>query len=103
MGIFDKFKQDGDEEGGGATALKDKAEQMAGSSAFGDTADKGLDKAGQMLDEKTGNKFSGQIDNGVDKAKDALGQKSGRPDAPAEGDGQAAQPQPQPADQPPQG
>lgn len=91
MGIFDKMKQDQDDQSGGMTALKDKAAQMAGSSGAGNAADQGLDKAGQMLDEKTGNKYSGQIDTGVGKAKDFAGQKFGQSDSPGDGDGQAQQ------------
>jgi hypothetical protein len=34
---------------------------------------KGLDKAADLIDDKTGNKHSSQIDGAVDKAKDALG------------------------------
>jgi len=45
-------------------------------SKYGDQADQGLDKAGRMVDERTGGKYTGQIDTGVQKAKDTLGQKS---------------------------
>lgn len=34
---------------------------------------KGLDKAGEVIDQKTGGKHTDQIDSAVDKAKDALG------------------------------
>jgi hypothetical protein len=99
MGVFDKVQQETDDKGG-ANALKDKAQQMAGSSGVGNAADQGLEKAGQTLDDKTGNKYSDQVGNGVNKAKDVAGQKLGQPDAPADGNGQAQQPdQPtQPAD-----
>jgi hypothetical protein len=66
MGILDKLKQHKDDTDGAAGAAKDKAAS-------------GLDKAGQMADEKTGGKFTGQIDQGVDKAKQAMGEDA--PDA----------------------
>lgn len=98
MGVFDKVKQETDD-AGGANALKDKAGQMAGSSGVGNAADQGLEKAGQALNDKTGDKYSDQIDTGVNKAKDAAGQKFGQPDATANGNGQAQQPdQQQPTD-----
>lgn len=67
MGILDKLKQHKDDTDGAAGAVKD---QVAS----------GLDKAGQMADEKTGGKYTGQVDEGVDRAKQAMG--GGAPDTP---------------------
>ena len=83
MGILDKLKQHKDDTDGAAGAVKDQAAS-------------GLDKAGQMADEKTGGKYTGQVDEGVDKAKQAMG--VGTPDAPQPaGQGDQAPPTP-PAD-----
>lgn len=38
-----------------------------------DKVDQGVDKAADMVDEKTGGKYSGQIDAASEKAKDTLG------------------------------
>ncbi len=35
--------------------------------------DQGLEKAGDQIDERTGNKYSGQIDKGVDEAQQRTG------------------------------
>jgi hypothetical protein len=40
----------------------------------------GLDKAGDLIDDKTGGKFGDKIDTGVDKAKDALDGLDGKND-----------------------
>ncbi|MGZ6734772.1 MAG: Rv0909 family putative TA system antitoxin [Nocardioides sp.] len=32
-----------------------------------------MDKAGELISDKTGGRFDGQIEGGLDKAKDALG------------------------------
>src|SRR5438309_928924 len=74
MGIFDRFRHHKDDAGGSATALKDRAAEMM--SKHGDQAGQGLDKAGQMIDEKTGGKYSDQINTGVGKAKDMLGNQT---------------------------
>lgn len=50
----------------------DKAKDLAGE--HGDKIGEGLDKAADLVNEKTGGKFEGQIDAGVEKAKDLLGQ-----------------------------
>ena len=42
---------------------------------FGGNKDKvkgGIDKAGDVVDDKTGGKFSGQVDSAQDAAKDAV-------------------------------
>lgn len=51
--------------------LKDKAEELAQN--HGDSISQGLEKAGEVIDSKTGGKYSGQIDTGVDKAQDLVG------------------------------
>ena len=35
--------------------------------------DQGLDKAGDQIDDRTGNKYSSQIDKGVDQAQERTG------------------------------
>jgi hypothetical protein len=43
---------------------------------FGQHADKaegGIDKAGDFIDDKTGDKYADHVDKGQDAAKDALG------------------------------
>jgi hypothetical protein len=63
MGIFDKAKD-------ALVEHKDKVEQ-------------GITKAADLVDEKTGNKYAGQIDKAEELAKDRLGSYSGDPAAPA--------------------
>ncbi|ADP82711.1 antitoxin [Pseudofrankia inefficax] len=58
--MFDNLKNLGD--------LKDKAEDLAGDHA--DAIKGGLEKAGDLVDDKTGGKYSDHIDTGVDKAQD---------------------------------
>ena len=81
MGIFDRFRHHKDEASGMGTALKDRAAGMKDDAAgmmskHGDQVGQGLDRAGRMIDEKTGGKYSDQINTGVGKAKDLLGQKT---------------------------
>ena len=52
MGIFDKAK-----------------DVLSGNE---DKIDAGIDKAGDMVDEKTGDKYTEQVNKGQDMAKDAL-------------------------------
>jgi hypothetical protein len=61
MGILDKLKQHKDDADAAADTLKHKAAS-------------GLDKAGQMADDKTGHKYTDKIDAGVEKAKRAMGE-----------------------------
>ena len=84
MGIFDVFKRHKDDAGGTGTALKDRVTGMM--SGHGDQANQGLDKAGQMMDEKTGNKYSDQINTGVSQAKDMYGGQTGQADDTAQAD-----------------
>ncbi|MEU1307136.1 antitoxin [Streptomyces shenzhenensis] len=48
--------------------LKDKAEDLA--EDHGDKISAGLEKIGDLVDDKTGGKYSDKIDTGVDKAQD---------------------------------
>ncbi|MDV9173219.1 antitoxin [Streptomyces sp. W16] len=50
--------------------LKDKAEEVA--EEHGDKISDGLEKAGDLIDEKTDGKHSEQIDTAVDKAQALL-------------------------------
>jgi hypothetical protein len=49
---------------------KNKIEGLVG--GHGDKVKEGLDKAGDLADDKTGGKYGDQIDGTVDKAKDAV-------------------------------
>jgi hypothetical protein len=64
MGIFDKLRRQ-------ATKAVDE---------HGDQIAKGLDKAGDLVDEQTKGKHSRQVDKGVAGAKDALDKLDGRDD-----------------------
>lgn len=46
----------------------------------GDKIAQGLDKAGDLVDDKTGGKHGDKIDSAVDKAKDALDGLDGKDD-----------------------
>ncbi|MCT9107005.1 antitoxin [Streptomyces mirabilis] len=48
--------------------LKDKAEELA--EAHGDTISDGLEKAGDIVDDKTDGKYTDKIETGVDKAQE---------------------------------
>ena len=63
MGLLDKFKKTADE-------AKDKAEDLA--EEHGDKAKLGIDKAADVIDDKTGGKHTEKIEDGADKAKDAI-------------------------------
>ncbi len=56
MGIFDKAKD----------ALSEHSEQ----------ADTGIEKAGDFVDDKTGDKYAGQVDKGQDFASDQLRERA---------------------------
>ncbi len=62
MGFLDRFKGHTDE-------LKDKAIDLAAKN--GDKIDAGLDKAADLANKATKDKFKDQIDAAADKAKDA--------------------------------
>ena len=51
--------------------LADKAKDLAG--GHQDKVNEGIDKAGDAVDDKTGNKFEGQVDQGQDAVRDRLG------------------------------
>lgn len=51
--------------------LFDKAKEKLGEN--GDKVDQGVDKAGDVVDEKTGGEHADQVDKGQDFAKDKLG------------------------------
>ena len=55
----------------------DKAEDMA--EQHDDKVDQGLEKAGDVADEKTGGGHSEQIDRGVDMAQERTGQGDQQP------------------------
>ena len=64
MGIFDN--------------IRDKVSGLI--DGHGDKVGQGLDKAGELADEKTGGKFGDQIDGGVQQAKDGLDGLDGKDD-----------------------
>lgn len=59
MGIGDKFDE-----------LKDKAKDALGQ--HGDKVDEGVDRAGGLVDERTGGRHSEQVQQGTEKAKEGL-------------------------------
>jgi hypothetical protein len=64
MGIFDKAKD----------ALSGQEDKV----------DAGVEKAGDMVDEKTGGKYGEQVDKGQDLANEKLGEMTGdQPEQPA--------------------
>ena len=65
--------------------LKDKAEEIA--EDHGDKISDGLEKAGELLDEKTDGRHGEQIDTAVDKAQELLDRLAGN----ADGKGRPAQ------------
>ncbi len=58
----------------------EKAKDMA--SEHDDQVDQGLDKAGDVIDERTGGKYGEQIDKGVDVAQERTGAGDQVPDQP---------------------
>jgi hypothetical protein len=46
------------------------------------TADKGIDKGGDYLDQRTGNKYRSQVDTGQDKLRDEFGTRQDRDNPP---------------------
>jgi hypothetical protein len=78
--------------------ILDKLRQHKDDAAVQNTADKGVDKAGQMLDDKTGNKYGDQINTGAGKAEEMMGLKpQGDPQQPDPNAAPPADPN-QPAD-----
>ncbi|MEO6997849.1 MAG: antitoxin [Terracoccus sp.] len=64
MGVFDN--------------MKDKLTELV--DQHGDKAGDGVDKAGDLADEKTGGKYADKVDMGQQKAKDALDGLDGKDD-----------------------
>jgi hypothetical protein len=58
----------------------EKAKDMA--SQHDDQVDQGLEKAGDVVDERTGGKYGEQIDKGVDVAQERTGAGDQVPDQP---------------------
>jgi hypothetical protein len=54
----------------------DKAKDLA--SEHDDKVDQGIDKAAEIIDEKTGGQHTEQIQQGAEQAKDATGDASGQ-------------------------
>ncbi|MFI2758986.1 antitoxin [Streptomyces echinatus] len=46
------------------------------------TADKGIDKGGDYIDQRTGNKYRSQVDTGQDKLRDEFGTRQDRGNPP---------------------
>ena len=59
MGFMDSVK-----------GMVSKGKDMAGQ--HGDKVQGGIDKAADVVDDKTGGKYSDKIDSGADKAKDLI-------------------------------
>ncbi len=57
----------------------DKVRGMFGQHA--DQIEGGIDKAGDTIDDKTGDKYADKVDKGQDAAKDTLGKITGEGDA----------------------
>ncbi len=58
----------------------DKAKDLAGEHS--DKIDQGIEKGGDMLDEKTGGKYADKVDKGQEFAGDKVGDYLGKGDAP---------------------
>ncbi|MGH9037591.1 MAG: antitoxin [Acidimicrobiia bacterium] len=50
--------------------MKDKAKELVGE--HGDKIKEGLEKVGDLADEKTGGKHSDKIDQGIEKGKELI-------------------------------
>ncbi|HEY7489219.1 MAG TPA: antitoxin [Streptosporangiaceae bacterium] len=55
-------------------SIVDKVKGMLGQHS--DKAEQGVDKAGDMIDEKTGGKYNDKVDTAQDKAKDYLNREN---------------------------
>lgn len=69
MGIMDSIKgaMDGDNKNEHVDKARDLANQHE------DKIDSGVERAGDMIDDKTGNRFEGQVDKGQDFIQDKTG------------------------------
>ncbi|MBV2353981.1 antitoxin [Streptomyces sp. J2-1] len=56
--------------------LKEKAEDIA--EEHGDRISAGLEKAGDLIDDRTGGKHGDKIDTAVDKAQEYVGKLGGK-------------------------
>ena len=59
--------------------IMDKAKDMA--DQHDEQVDQGLEKVGDQVDQRTGNKFSSQVDKGVDQAQERTGSGDTQQDA----------------------
>jgi MT0933-like antitoxin protein len=57
-------------------SIVDKVKEML--SGHSDKAGQGIDKAGDMIDKKTGGKYADKVDMAQDKAKDYLKKDQGQ-------------------------
>ncbi|WP_035858569.1 antitoxin [Kitasatospora cheerisanensis] len=58
-------------------SVLDKLKQML--KGHEDQAEKGVDKAGDAFDDRTGGKYSGQVDTAQDKLKEQFGNDQDQP------------------------
>ncbi|MFH8345247.1 antitoxin [Streptomyces sp. NPDC018045] len=61
-------------------SMMDKLKQML--KGHEDQANKGIDKGGDMLDEKTQGKYSGQVDTAQEKLRGQFGKDQGQDQPP---------------------
>ncbi len=64
-------------------SILDKVKGLLGQHS--DKAEHGVDKAGEVINDKTGGKYSDKVESAQDKAKDVLGQEQRRGDQPGQG------------------
>jgi hypothetical protein len=65
-------------------SILEKVKGMLGQHS--DKAKKGIDKTGEVINEKTGGKYDEQVQSTQDKAKDMLDREGRRDDEPGQGD-----------------
>jgi hypothetical protein len=58
-----------------AVGLMDKVRGMLGQ--HGDKVEQGIDKVGDVVDDKTGGKYAGQVDKAQDAAKEGIDKLTG--------------------------
>ena len=63
-------------------SILDKVKELLGQHS--DKAQQGIDKAGDVINDKTGGKYSDKIESAQDKAKDYLGGQTPRDDQPGQ-------------------
>jgi antitoxin protein of toxin-antitoxin system len=64
-------------------SIIDKVKELLGQHS--DKAEQGIDKAGDVINDKTGGKYSDKIESAQDKAKDMLGKEPRQGDQPGQG------------------